>query len=334
MLLSGGLDSTLAVRLMQEQNIEVEALHFTTIFCNCTSSKASCHSESDYLASKFKVPIKVINNTAPFIEAVKRPKYGYGSNMNPCIDCRINMFKSAHKYMTESGASFIVTGEVLGQRPMSQHKQAMRLIEKESGLEGLVLRPLSAHLLEETIPEKNGWVDRKKLLAIKGRSRKPQISLADLLEIKDYPCPSGGCLLTDPGFSARMKDLLTCEPDASTNDMQLLKSGRYFRFDKYTKAIVGRDETDNKVIQARAQAGDLLLEVKDCPGPVTLIRSNNGKVSDDNIRLAAAITARYADANDSIQVSVSVRKALTDEPESIVQVTPSKQAEIDRYMVK
>ncbi|MBI4711727.1 MAG: hypothetical protein HY762_00210 [Planctomycetes bacterium] len=310
-LLSGGLDSTLAVRLMQEQNIDVEALHFTTIFCNCTSSKASCHSESDYLASKFNVPIKVINNTAPFIEAVKRPKYGYGSNMNPCIDCRINMFKSARKYMTESGASFVVTGEVLGQRPMSQRKQAMRLIEKESGLAGLVLRPLSAHLLEETIPEKNGWVNRAKLLAIKGRSRKPQ-----------------------PGFSARMKDLLTYEPEASTNDMQLLKSGRYFRFDKHTKAIVGRDETDNKVIQARAQAGDLLLEVKDEPGPVTLLRANNGAVTPANIRLAASLTARYADVGKAIQVSVSVRKALTDEPASVVQVTPSNQAEIDRYMVQ
>lgn len=331
-LLSGGLDSILATRLMLKQNIEVEALHFTTIFCQCTSAKGDCHSAASAL-SGLNVPVKVINNTADFLAVMKNPKHGYGSNMNPCIDCRINMFRSAKRYMQETGAAFIVTGEVLGQRPMSQHKRAMQIIEKESGLEGLVLRPLSAGLLEPSIPEKEGWVDRSKLLAIKGRSRKPQISMAELFEIKDYPCPAGGCLLTDPGFSARVKDLMAHHPAPAAQDFLLLKAGRHFRLDKNTKAVIGRDEQDNKIIELRKQPGDVLMEARECVGPITLLR---GDASPDNIKLAAAITARYADVPDKEkEIELAVRHISAEkEAAEITRVIPLKPQETDRYLVR
>ena len=310
----------------------MEALHFTTIFCQCTSAKGDCHSAASAM-SGLNVPVKVINNTTDFLAVLKNPKHGYGSNMNPCIDCRINMFKSAKRYMQETGAAFIVTGEVLGQRPMSQHMRALQIIEKESGLEGLILRPLSAGLLKPSIPEKAGWVDRTKLLAIKGRSRKAQISMAELFEIKDYPCPAGGCLLTDPGFSTRVKDLLEHHPEPAAQDFLLLKSGRHFRLDRNTKAVIGRDEQDNKIIELRKQPGDVLMEAKEYVGPITLLR---GDTSADNTKLAAAITARYADVPDrEADVEISVRR-ISDEGEKteIIRTIPLKPQESDRYLIK
>ncbi|OHB94030.1 MAG: hypothetical protein A2Z58_02365, partial [Planctomycetes bacterium RIFCSPHIGHO2_12_42_15] len=229
-LLSGGLDSTLAIRVIQQQGIEVIALNFVTVFCRCTSH-GSCKLEAVKVSEKFGIPIKVINTTERFLELVKKPKFGYGKNMNPCIDCRINIFRIAGEYMREIGADFIITGEVLGQRPMSQRKEAMKIIDKEANLTGLVLRPLCAKHMEPTIPEKLGIVDREQLLQIRGRSRKNQIQLADVFQIKDYPCSAGGCLLTDPEFAHRMRDLVnTC--DANVNDVNLLKVGRHFRLDQ------------------------------------------------------------------------------------------------------
>src|SRR3990170_2260758 len=206
-LLSGGLDSTLAARVLLDQGIELEALNFLTVFCTCTNRGETCLA-SQKAVQGLGIPLKVFNVSNEYLGVVKHPKHGYGSNINPCIDCRVFMLKKAKQYMEETGASFIVTGEVLGQRPMSQRKDAMRLIEKEADLKGLVLRPLSAKFLPVTIPEKEGWVDREKLLNIQGRSRKPQMKLADDLGIRDYPCPAGGCLLTDPSFAKRMKDLI------------------------------------------------------------------------------------------------------------------------------
>ncbi|MDP3804786.1 MAG: hypothetical protein Q8Q87_04470, partial [Candidatus Omnitrophota bacterium] len=221
-LLSGGLDSILAAKLVLEQGIEVEAINFLTIFCTCTHK--GCQHAATQAAKTLNIPLKIFNITEEYLEVIKNPKHGYGSNMNPCIDCRIFIFKKAKDYMKEAGASFIVTGEVLGERPMSQRRDAILLIEKEAGLKGLILRPLSAKLFEPTIPEKEGIVDRAKLLDISGRSRKPQIVLAKKFAIFDYPCPAGGCLLTDPGFAKRMKDLLV--HDALTLDnARLLKFG-------------------------------------------------------------------------------------------------------------
>jgi len=291
-LLSGGLDSTLAVKLILDQGIEVEALNFVTPFCTC-NRKGRC--EAQHVAEEFGIPWKTIASTEEFFQVIREPKYGYGSRMNPCLDCRILMFSRARERMEEIGAAFVFTGEVLGQRPMSQHRQAMRIIDRESGLDGRLLRPLSAQLLEPTIPEKEGLVDREKLLAIQGRSRKPQMALAEEHGIADYPCPAGGCLLTDPGFAKRMRDLVHSRPDFDLNDVNLLKVGRHFRLSPGAKVVVGRDEEENRRLQILARQGDLIFEVRSCGSPVTLLR---GEAGETEIHRAATITARYSDAED------------------------------------
>ncbi len=194
-LLSGGLDSTLAISMMLDLGVEVEALNFTTIFCNCSSGrgKEGCGNEARRVSNMLGVKLSVFNAMPEYLDIVKNPRYGRGSSMNPCKDCRIFMLKRAKDYMQKVGADFIVTGEVLGQRPMSQQREAMRLIERKSGLEGLIVRPLCAKLLPPSLPEKEGLIDRERLLAIEGRSRKPQIQMASERGITDYACPAGGC---------------------------------------------------------------------------------------------------------------------------------------------
>jgi tRNA U34 2-thiouridine synthase MnmA/TrmU len=238
-LLSGGLDSTLAVRLILEQGIEVKAVNFVTPFCTCT--KKGCQNEAKKVSEKFGIELKIIGFKEEYIALVKNPKYGYGKNMNPCIDCRIFMFSKAREIMEETGADFVFTGEVLGERPMSQNLRAMKIIEKESGLEGRLLRPLCAKHLPPTIVEKLGIVDRDRLLSVTGRSRKPQISLARSLEIDDYPCPAGGCRLTDPNFARKLRDAFDHNED-SLVDITLLRYGRHFRLPSGAKVIaVDRD---------------------------------------------------------------------------------------------
>jgi len=205
----------------------------------------------------------MINAAKDFFEVLKEPEHGYGANINPCIDCRILFFKKSKELMDEVGASFIITGEVLGQRPMSQFRWQMDLIEKEAGLVGLVVRPLSAKLLPATIPEKMGWINRDRLLDIEGRSRKPQIALAKDLGMNDYPCAAGGCLLTDPAFARRVRDLIEHD-ELDLNNVELLKFGRYFRLSCEAKLIVGRDENENGRLSILARDGDYLF------GPVSI----------------------------------------------------------------
>jgi tRNA-uridine 2-sulfurtransferase len=313
-LLSGGLDSTLAAKVVMDQGIELEALNFLTVFCTCTNRGETCLA-SQKAVNALGIPLKVFNVSDEYLNVVKHPKHGYGSNMNPCIDCRIFMLKKAKVYMEEAGASFIITGEVLGQRPMSQRRDAMRLIEKEAGLEGYILRPLSAKFLPVTIPEKEGWINRENLLAMQGRSRKPQIKLADHYGIHDYPCPAGGCLLTDPGFARRMKDLMLHQPDFALNDVHLLKFGRHFRFSPQLKLVVGRSEEDNEKIQTFAQDGDILLKVLHHPGPLSLLR---GEPSEAEIENAASITVRYGKAKDLKGVEVHYKKGDGDSYQSVL----------------
>ncbi len=328
-LLSGGLDSTLAIRVIQEQGIEVIALNFVTVFCRCTSH-GSCKLEAVKVSEKFGIPIKVINTTERFLELVKKPKFGYGKNMNPCIDCRINIFRIAGEYMREIGADFIITGEVLGQRPMSQRKEAMKIIDREANLTGLVLRPLCAKHLEPTIPEKLGIVDRERLLQIRGRSRKDQIQLADVFQIKDYPCSAGGCLLTDPEFAHRMRDLIdSC--DADVNDVNLLKAGRHFRLDEQTKAIVGRNEEDNARVESLSREGDFLLSLVDMPGPLTLLR---GEITEEKLQLAASLTARYGKSQVLPTTKVLIKPAKKDASQRVVEITPMSQEEADKLILK
>lgn len=303
-LLSGGLDSSLALKAILDQGVEVIALHFFTPFCLCDRGYG-CGYTARALADTLGVPIKIIYLGEEYLEMLKKPKHGYGSQMNPCIDCRIMMFKKAKEKMKELGAQFLVTGEVLGQRPMSQRRDAIDLIERETGLKGLILRPLSAKLLPPTIPEEKGWIDREKLFKIKGRSRKAQMELAKIYGIHDYPCPSGGCLLTDPSFAKRMKDLLEYS-DPTLNDIHLLKVGRHFRIDPSTKIIVGRNKEENDRLLTLAREGDIILEVEGYKGPITLLR---GRETLETLHIAAGITARYSDAPRNEQVEVSYRKA-------------------------
>lgn len=292
-LLSGGLDSTLAVKLMIDQGIEVHALNFTSAFCTCNSGgadKGGCRSESKRVADEFGIPIKVVAKGLDYIEVVRNPRHGYGKGINPCVDCRVYMFRQAKGYMEEIGASFIITGEVLGQRPMSQRKDAFRVIERESGLEGLILRPLCAKQLDPTIPEKTGLVDRDRLLSMLGRSRRAQIDLAEELNINDYPCPSGGCLLTDKMFSKKVRDLLDHKKEVTKKDLLNLKTGRHFRYEG-VKVILGRDEAENLKIRSAVEPGDTLLEPVDFPGPLAIV---NGEAGNGVIAFAAGLIVRYA----------------------------------------
>ena len=308
-LLSGGLDSILATRLILDQGISVEAVNFSTVFCNCTARGKTCLA-SKSAADQLGVPLKVFEVTKEYIEIVKKPKHGYGSNMNPCLDCRIFMFKKAGEYMKKSGASFIFTGEVLGQRPMSQRRDAMKLIDKESGLEGFVLRPLSAKLLELTVPEKEGYVDREKLLEIKGRSRKVQISLSSSFGINDYPGPAGGCLLTDPGFAKRIKDLMKHDPDFAINDIKLLKLGRHFRLAPRAKLVVGRNEEENKRLVALVKEKDLIFHPTDNKGPTGVGR---GIFDKELISQASRIIAKYSSKKRDEELAISYKFAKKSE---------------------
>ncbi|MFQ6101317.1 MAG: hypothetical protein ACE5OS_08805 [Anaerolineae bacterium] len=322
-LLSGGLDSTLAVKLILDQGIAVEALNFVTPFCNC-NRKGRC--EAKHVADELDIPCKTIAITDEFFQVIRNPRHGYGSGMNPCLDCRILMFSRARERMEKISAAFVFTGEVLGQRPMSQHRRAMRTIERESGLDGRLLRPLSARLLEPTLPEKEGLVDREKLLALQGRSRKPQMALAEELGISDYPCPAGGCLLTDPGFARRMRDLMRFRPDFDLNDINLLKIGRHFRLSPQTKAVVGRNEEENHRLLILARQRDLLFEVKGCGSPVTLLRGET-----DVGELCAAITARYSDAQGGeVEVHYGADYAALSE---VILVSPLGEDDLTRLRI-
>ena len=327
-LLSGGLDSTLAVKVILEQGIEVYALNFSSVFCTCTPKTSGC-SAAQNAVRQLGVELKVMNASEDMIEIVKSPKHGYGSNLNPCIDCRIMKFRIGHEYMLEIGASFIITGEVVGQRPMSQRRRAMELVEKESGLEGLILRPLSAQLLEPSIPEKEGWVDREKLLGIQGRSRKPQIALAEAYGINDYPCPAGGCRLTEPGFAARLRDLMKFKPDFNVHDATLLKFGRHFRLSPQTKAIVGRDEVENDALQALSRDEDVLLEAVDFAGPLTLVY---GQADDEAVQQAAALTAKYSKGAEQDSVKIAVLKK-DGTVTAQLQVAPLDEERLSQLMV-
>lgn len=302
MLLSGGLDSTLAAKVLLDNGVKLEAINYLTVFCTCTPKKESCLA-SRKAVEQLGIELKVFNISEEYLEIIKNPAHGYGRNLNPCIDCRIFMFSKARDYMNQVGASFVVTGEVLGERPMSQKLAALKLIERESGLEGLILRPLSARLLEPTVPEKEGWINRDKLLAIRGRSRKPQISLARDYGIEDYPCPAGGCLLTDPGFANRMRDLMEHAPNFTLNDVTLLKAGRHFRLSSSTKLIIGRNEAENERLFGLAKPGDVMLDAQNLPGPLAVLR---GQVDESHLAKSAAIVAAHSKKRNEKKVRLSI----------------------------
>lgn len=293
-LLSGGLDSSLAVRMMLEQGVEVEAIAIKTPFCDFDCGKG-CGHRVKQVSAELGIPLKTVYFGEEYLRMLKKPKHGYGSGMNPCIDCRAMMYRAAEKHLETTGADFIVTGEVLFQRPMSQNTRALRIIEEETNTTGKVLRPLSAKHLDPTEAEKDGLVKREYLGDIKGRSRKGQFRLAEHFDVEDPPNAAGGCLLTDPAFSKRIKDTYKHAVDIpSINDVELLKVGRHFRLSNDAKLIVGRNMEENERIRCMSMPGDIILEAKDYVGPTCLLRS---RTYDESIlKASASILLRYSDS--------------------------------------
>ncbi len=327
-LLSGGLDSTLAVKVMLEQGILVEALNFTSPFCTCTGKNAGCKSEAMRVAEELNIPIKVMNKGIEYLEIVKKPKHGYGKGMNPCIDCRIFLLRKAKEYMAECGADFIITGEVLGQRPMSQRRDTLRLIERESGLEGLLLRPLSAGHFAPTIPEQEGWVDRSRLPSIQGRSRKEQMQLAEDLDIKNYPCPAGGCLLTELSFVPKIRDVFEHSERLDARDFQILKVGRHFRIGKATKVIVGRNEAENMSMEKILRPGEAAIRWCEGSGPLGIVM---GEVDDTLLETAGKILLRYTKAEAAGDCTI---KVICDEEEKNMKVRNEfDDAKVEEYRI-
>jgi len=295
-LLSGGLDSTLAVKIVKDQGVDLEAVHFTTPFCLCDKCAVNAVGE------EMGIKVHHIFMGQEFLNLLADPPHGYGSQMNICIDCRILMFRKARELAKKIGAEGIVTGEVLNERPFSQRPLAMRLIEREAGLEGRVLRPLSAKLLPESELEKDGAVDRDGLYSIRGRRRLPQMRLAEELGIRDYPCPSGGCLLTDPNFAKRLRDYIAHEGKLTVEQVSLLRLGRHFRLGA-ANVIVGRNEDENRFLFSVAERDGIpRMRVADYMGPDTLIM---GEADDRVLDRGAAITVRYSDAPKGSPVKVT-----------------------------
>jgi len=333
-LLSGGLDSLLAIAAIRRQGIEVVALHYYTVFSVVERRRRVGQEHGAYQhvirasADRLGVPLRIIDASREHLEVVLHPRYGYGAGVNPCLDCHLFMLRKARQYMAHVGADFVVTGEVLGQRPMSQYGNALRLLERESGLEGLLLRPLSAKLLSPSIPEEEGWVDRDKLYAFQGRSRKPQMRLAQQMGLSEYPQPAGGCLLTDENYARRFRDLVAhTDPDSLTpDDMALLAMGRHFRVSEQAKCIVGRDEAENRYLD-EARGPRARVEARDHLGPVTLVE---GAPSEEDKRIIARITARYSDGREEPLVAVTCDG---EEGQEVLWVKPMPLAQVHTFMI-
>ena len=321
-LLSGGLDSILATELIRRQGIEVITFNVKTPF---GIPKKDGSSEAATAANQLKVPLKILEVEQDYLRMLRNPKHGYGKNLNPCVDCKIFILKKAKNYAKEIGADFLFTGEVLGERPMSQHGPALKVIAEESGLKGKLLRPLSAKLMAETAAEKKGLVDRNRLLSIQGRSRKPQFALAAEYGITVYPSPAGGCLLTCEEYCKKLRDLFENKKRLSMADIALLRVGRHFRLGK-NKIIVGRNEAENKFLLANKLRGDYVFELSDVIGPTSLLQGPKTKLA---IETAAKLTASYSDAKSG-EVTVKFGKETLNK--SITVALPQK-ADVDKLRV-
>jgi len=300
LLYSGGLDSTLALHILVSQKIDVTALTFTTPFYNY-DRESKAFKNIVGTVSRLGCRLKVVSLEEEYLPILKSPKYGYGRAANPCIDCRILMMKHAKKVMGEEKADFIATGEVLGQRPFSQTIERLQLIDREAGVEGLVLRPLSAKLLPETLPEKKGLVSRENLFDIRGRSRRVQLELARRFRVEGFPSPAGGCILTEEAFGRRFKDLKRHNPDFGLKDAILLKFGRHIRLDDKTKVIIGRNKSENEEMVKHISPEDVIFEVLEYKGPVGLYY---GSLEESLLQKAASIIISYSKAPKNVPVKV------------------------------
>lgn len=318
-LVSGGLDSQLAVCVLRRAGVMVKGIVFDSPFFDAEKGRRACHN--------LGVQCHTYNFLPDIIELIDHPKHGFGGYMNPCIDCHARMLKRAGQMLPELGCDFLATGEVLDERPMSQSRRTLKLVENDSSFSDLILRPLSALHLEPTLPERDGWIDREKLLDLRGRGRKRQFALAKEFGITDYPTPAGGCRLTEPNFCRRLKDMKEHEGIAGARDIQLLKIGRHFRLGPSVKLIVGRDAEENARIEASVELYDLLLKVDRVPGPSALLPLTAG---DDEILLSARICASYSDAPRAGSVSVKVKSSRGTR---IIKVDAAQRPAIESIMI-
>jgi tRNA-specific 2-thiouridylase len=311
-LYSGGLDSTVAYHIVKEWGAQIYPLYIYNKFLSQKQSPS--------------LPgLKIADITKDFIDIVRSPQHGYGKNLNPCIDCRILMLKKAKQYMQKTKSDFIVTGEVLDQRPMSQRFEQLMLIEKSAGVEGMVVRPLSGALLPLTTPEKNHLINHNDLLSIKGRSRKMLFSMVQKMKIEQFSSPGGGCLLTDPGFCRRLADLMRTVENIEIRDIELLKMGRHFRLASDTKLIVGRDEEENENIEKISKPNDLFIYVPDTGSPNAILIGNK-----KFLKTAALITARYSDKKDQKSIGVFYKDGKSTKK---IRVKPATNEELAKWRI-
>jgi tRNA U34 2-thiouridine synthase MnmA/TrmU len=327
-LYSGGLDSTLAILVMLRQGIDVTAITFLNHFGCDISDKSSCSKDPFAASEKFGFKVKLAHLSDKFLDIVKNPVYGHGKNMNPCVDCRILMLKEAKEFMKISHADFLITGEVIGQRPMSQRRDCFPTIDKAAGVKGLVVRPLCGRLMPSTIPEERGLIKRETLLDFNGRTRKPQMALARELGLNEYPAPAGGCLLTEPVYSYKLQDLLEHKKDPDYNDINFLRVGRHFRYSPECKIIIGRNMQENEKIISLAGSNDYTMHVEDIGSPVAVLP---GTASEDALAAAASMCARYSGARKLPEVKVAVSRK---DDKFYLNVRPAGDNLLDYYRIE
>lgn len=301
-LFSGGLDSILACRVIAEQGIQVQALKFVTPFFDHDLLDREKEYQQE-VWEKYRLNVQLVDLSTGYIELLRNPSHGFGKNFNPCIDCKIMMLRKARELMQEYKASFLITGEVLGQRPMSQRRDTLNLIERDADCQDILLRPLSAQLMNPILAEREGQVDRERLYKFSGRGRKPQIALAREFGITDFPAPAGGCVLTDPNLAARIRRFyeglfLIGKEEITTSDIQLLLLGRQFRLPGGHWLILGRNEQENNRLTALCKAEDWLLYMPERPGPTALLRQGNALITDtveqeEILRWVKGLVIRY-----------------------------------------
>lgn len=326
-LYSGGLDSILACKILQEQGIRVIAVHFITPFFG-HKLKGQGKSPKKEALARHNIEFKEIDISEPYLEILKNPEHGYGKCINPCIDCKILMIRETAKRLNEFNASFIATGEILGQRPMSQRRDALRIIEKESGVDGRLLRPLSALRLQPTEIENKGMVDRSKLLGLAGRGRKNQIALAQKYGIKEYSSSAGGCLLVDPIIAQRLKCILDFYPQLNINDCLLSQLGRHFILHDKSWLVIGREEKENAKILSLMEKDDIKLQLSQGPGPIGLWRKSNYLSDLDS---PASILCRYAKVKKYSE-SVTFLELATKRTK-VIMASPAPDDIINKYRI-
>lgn len=299
LMFSGGLDSTVAAHLLTSQHLSILAVHYVLPFY---SGIGNPHTKIRRYAEQLGISLRIEEEGEAFLAMVRSPQFGFGKNANPCLDCRMHRLKKAKRIMEAVGASFIATGEVIGQRPMSQRLACLQMIEKKCDLKGRLLRPLSAKLLVPTIVEEEGIVDRHRLMDISGRSRQKQIEYAQKAHLT-YPSPAGGCILTNVASSQRYLKLEQRESEFTLEDFKLIAYGRHFAIGATCRLIVARDDNENTVLEKIASPADVLFDCAEIPGPLGLGR---GFFTDEEKRIAAGVTARYGRARDFAEVKVRV----------------------------